>query len=151
MARINTKQAPDIIPARAIQLRAYDVLSTCSFAGKTVEDLEQCGDNRFEIVSIYRGGAELDVHQKTKLCSGDVLVAVGDKKTIHETITDGFCENTDDKYTVTNLFQGELVVTKTDANIFDALSDYGILAHAGGYCCGGVHIKTPMLQITPLK
>ena len=127
MARINTKQAPDIIPARAIQLRAYDVLSTCSFAGKTVEDLEQCGDNRFEIVSIHRGGAELDVHQKTKLCSGDVLVAVGDKKTIHETITDGFCENTDDKYTVTNLFQGELVVTKTDANIFDALSDYGIL------------------------
>ena len=58
MARINTKQAPDIIPARAIQLRAYDVLSTCSFAGKTVEDLEQCGDNRFEIVSIFTAAVQ---------------------------------------------------------------------------------------------
>ena len=127
MARIKPAKAPDIIPAKAIQLRAYDILENCPLAGNTVEALEKRGENRFEIVSIIREKKEIAVHQTTQLRSGDVVVAIGDKKAIHRTMTDGFRENTDEKYTVTNLFQGELVITKADANIYNALSEYGIL------------------------
>ena len=99
-----------VLPARAIQVRAYRVRAGTPLDGGTVGATEAAAPGRFEIAAVHRGGEELALSQETRIAAGDVLVAVGDRRVLSELPLDRVEETVDDRYLSAELALADVVL-----------------------------------------
>lgn len=125
-----------VLPTRAIQLRAYRILSGTPLDGGTVGATEAAASGRFEIAAVYRDDVELHgLSQDTRLSAGDVIVVVGDRRILAELPLERVEESVDDRYLSADLEMAEIVIASSGEHfssqaILDDLTQGGILLRA---------------------
>ena len=123
-----------VLPARAVQLRAYRVRPGTPLDGGTVEATEAAAPGRFEIAAIYRGEEELPgLSQETRIEAGDVLVAVGDRRVLADLPLERVEESVDDRYLSAELELADVVLADSGQSgvaVLDDLSSRGLLLRA---------------------
>ncbi len=136
------KEAADGDGVGVFQARAYELLFTSEFVGKTVEEAETAFSGVAEIELIYRDGKKLSADHGLSLQSGDVITVIGDISALNDIDEHGFSEVTAPQYFNIKHSNAQIVLTTdVDENVYRVLSAQGILIKEVER--GGKHKRNP--------